>query len=73
MAIWSILQLLVKGLDSAGVRETCVRVLRKELAPTAILERPDPRMRELEGLGRAAGGATLPEEGFHSNGDASFI
>jgi 23S rRNA (cytosine1962-C5)-methyltransferase len=25
-------------------------VLRKELAPAAILERPDPRMRELEGL-----------------------
>jgi 23S rRNA (cytosine1962-C5)-methyltransferase len=50
-----ILQLLAKGLDSAGVRETCVRVLREELAPAAILERPDPRMRELEGL--AAPGA----------------
>ena len=45
-----ILQLLAKGLDSAAVRETCVRVLRKELTPAAILERPDPRMRELEGL-----------------------
>ncbi|MGP8269539.1 MAG: class I SAM-dependent rRNA methyltransferase [Terracidiphilus sp.] len=45
-----ILQLLTKGLDSAAVRESCVRVLREELAPTAILERPDPRMRELEGL-----------------------
>jgi 23S rRNA (cytosine1962-C5)-methyltransferase len=45
-----ILQLLAKGLDSAAVRETCVRVLREELAPAAILERPDPRMRELEGL-----------------------
>lgn len=45
-----ILQLLTKGLDSAAVRETCVRVLREELAPAAILERPDPRMRELEGL-----------------------
>jgi 23S rRNA (cytosine1962-C5)-methyltransferase len=45
-----ILQLLAKGLDSAAVRETCVRVLRKELAPRAILERPDPRVRELEGL-----------------------
>jgi 23S rRNA (cytosine1962-C5)-methyltransferase len=45
-----ILQLLVKGLDSAAVRATCVRVLREELAPAAILERPDPRMRELEGL-----------------------
>src|SRR5665213_4436273 len=45
-----ILQLLARGLDSAAVRETCVRVLRQELAPAAILERPDPRMRELEGL-----------------------
>lgn len=45
-----ILQLLAKGLDSVAVRETCLRVLREELAPAAILERPDPRMRELEGL-----------------------
>jgi 23S rRNA (cytosine1962-C5)-methyltransferase len=45
-----ILQLLTKGLHSAGVRERCVRVLREDLAPAAILERPDPRMRELEGL-----------------------
>jgi 23S rRNA (cytosine1962-C5)-methyltransferase len=45
-----ILQLLAKGLDSAAVRETCVRVLREELSPAAILERPDPRVRELEGL-----------------------
>ena len=45
-----ILQLVAKGLDSDTVRETCVRVLREELAPAAILERPDPRMRELEGL-----------------------
>jgi len=46
-----ILQLLAKGLDSASVRETCVRVIQEQLAPAAILERPDPRMRELEGLG----------------------
>jgi 23S rRNA (cytosine1962-C5)-methyltransferase len=45
-----ILQLLAKGLDSAAVRESCVRVLREELSPGAILERPDPRVRELEGL-----------------------
>jgi 23S rRNA (cytosine1962-C5)-methyltransferase len=50
-----ILQLLARGLDSDAVRETCVRVLREELAPAVILERPDPRMRELEGL--AAPGA----------------
>lgn len=45
-----ILQLLVRGLDSAAVRETCVRVLREEITPASILERPDPRVRELEGL-----------------------
>jgi 23S rRNA (cytosine1962-C5)-methyltransferase len=45
-----ILQLLAKGLDSDAVRQTCVRILREELAPAAILERPDPRIRELEGL-----------------------
>lgn len=45
-----IAQLLTKGLDNPAVREVCVRVLRDTLKPTSILERPDPRMRELEGL-----------------------
>jgi len=45
-----ILQLLAKGLDSQDVRDACVKVLREELSPDAILERPDPRVRELEGL-----------------------
>ncbi len=45
-----VLQLLTKGLLAAGVREVCVRVLRRELHPAAIYERPDPRIRELEGL-----------------------
>ena len=45
-----ILQLLVKGLDSSAIRQACVRVVGEELAPAAILERPDPRVRELEGL-----------------------
>jgi 23S rRNA (cytosine1962-C5)-methyltransferase len=62
-----IVQLLAKGLDSAAVREVCVRVLREELNPTAIFERTDPRMRELEGLTapsskplHIAGGAISP-------------
>jgi 23S rRNA (cytosine1962-C5)-methyltransferase len=45
-----ILQFLTKGLLAAGVSEICVRVLREELSPAAIHERPDPRIRELEGL-----------------------
>jgi len=49
-----ILQLLTKGLNSDAVREACVRVLREELAPAAIFERPDPRILELEGLAAAS-------------------
>ncbi len=45
-----IVQFLTRGLHAAAVRETCVRVLREELSPAVILERPDPRIRELEGL-----------------------
>lgn len=45
-----ILQLLARGLDSAAVRDVCIRVLREELSPETIVERPDPRVRELEGL-----------------------
>jgi 23S rRNA (cytosine1962-C5)-methyltransferase len=48
-----IVQLLAKGLDSPAVRETVVRVLStdRHLKIETILERPDPRIRELEGLG----------------------
>jgi 23S rRNA (cytosine1962-C5)-methyltransferase len=46
----AILQLLARGLDSAAIRGTCVRILREELDAESILERPDPRVRELEGL-----------------------
>jgi 23S rRNA (cytosine1962-C5)-methyltransferase len=61
-----VLQLLTKGLDSGAVRETCVSVLREALGGkrgaakratgisanpvSTIIERPDPRIRELEGL-----------------------
>jgi 23S rRNA (cytosine1962-C5)-methyltransferase len=45
-----VVQFLAKGLLAPGVREACVRVLRKELVSAAIFERPDPRIRELESL-----------------------
>ncbi len=49
-----VLQRLTKGLLHPAVSEACVRVLREELAPAAIplaiWERPDPRIREIEGL-----------------------
>jgi 23S rRNA (cytosine1962-C5)-methyltransferase len=71
-----LLQLLVKGLDSAAVRERCVRVLSEELKPRAIWERPDARMRELEGLAappaealfHAGRGKALASTEFRLNG-----
>lgn len=45
-----IVQLLAKGLDSAAVRERIVATIRDRIKPATILERPDPRIRELEGL-----------------------
>ncbi|MGA9673020.1 MAG: class I SAM-dependent rRNA methyltransferase [Terracidiphilus sp.] len=45
-----IVQRLARGLHTPGVAEVCVRVLRELVKPEAILERPDPRIRELEGL-----------------------
>jgi 23S rRNA (cytosine1962-C5)-methyltransferase len=49
-----IVQLLAKGLDSATVRERIVSTLRERIKPASILERPDPRIRELEGLSAPA-------------------
>jgi 23S rRNA (cytosine1962-C5)-methyltransferase len=46
----AVVQLLARGLDSAVVRQRVVAVIRSLLQPAAIWERPDPRIRELEGL-----------------------
>jgi 23S rRNA (cytosine1962-C5)-methyltransferase len=67
-----ILQLLAKGLDSKAVRETCVRVLREELNPIAIVERPDPKTRELEGLSAPAKEPLFVREGSAS-GEVEFL
>ncbi len=45
-----IVQLLAKGLDSVAVRQKIVATIQQLVSPAAILERPDPRIRELEGL-----------------------
>ena len=45
-----ILQLLTKGVYSPAVRDVCAGVVHDLVKPAAILERPDPRIRELEGL-----------------------
>lgn len=47
----AIVQRLVRGLGGDAVRDVVAGVLRAELAgATAVLERPDARIRELEGL-----------------------
>lgn len=45
-----IVQLASKALDTAAVRSAIVEVLVEQLAPATILERPSPRIRELEQL-----------------------
>jgi len=45
-----IVQILANGLDSPAVRECVVSTLRERVHPKTILERPDPRIRELEGM-----------------------
>ncbi len=45
-----ILQLLTQGTHAEDVRATIVATLREELNPAWIVERPDPRIRELEQL-----------------------
>lgn len=45
-----VLQFLTRGMLAQAVAETCTRILQEELNPEAIFERPDPRIRELEGL-----------------------
>lgn len=66
-----ILQLLAKGLHSPEMRQLCIDVLRGELDPAAIVERPDPRVRELEGLSQPAADALYRRAG--ENGDMSSL
>lgn len=49
-----VVQLLAKGVDNDTIRAVSTRILREELAPATIVERPDPRVRELEGLSAPA-------------------
>ena len=44
------LQILTQAMDAAAVREAILQTLRKELQPAGIVERVDPRIRELEQL-----------------------
>jgi 23S rRNA (cytosine1962-C5)-methyltransferase len=45
-----IVQLLTQGLDRQDTRDAIVKALREQFNPSTIVERPDPRIRELEQL-----------------------
>jgi 23S rRNA (cytosine1962-C5)-methyltransferase len=45
-----VLQLLAKALDNDAVRIVATNILKEELHPSVIVERPDARIRELEQL-----------------------
>jgi 23S rRNA (cytosine1962-C5)-methyltransferase len=57
-----ILQLASKVLDTEAVRAAIVEVLVAELAPATILERPSPRIRELEQLSAPASAVLYARE-----------
>jgi 23S rRNA (cytosine1962-C5)-methyltransferase len=44
------LQILTQGMDASSVRETVISQLAQQLDPVSIIERVDPRVRELEAL-----------------------
>ena len=50
------LQILTQAMDANLVRETVISQLTQKLAPAAVIERVDPRMRELETLSARASG-----------------
>ncbi|HUY82319.1 MAG TPA: class I SAM-dependent rRNA methyltransferase [Acidobacteriaceae bacterium] len=54
-----VLQLLTKALDNDAVRIVATNVLKEELHPAVIVERPDARIRELEKLSVPLDGAPL--------------
>jgi 23S rRNA (cytosine1962-C5)-methyltransferase len=58
-----ILQLLTKALDNEAVRIVVTRTLRDALDPATIVERPDPRIRELEQLSMPLDGPPLYARG----------
>jgi 23S rRNA (cytosine1962-C5)-methyltransferase len=72
----AIVQRLTRGLVAPAIAKACVAVLREELELASVLERPDPRMRELEGLAApdlaplwaADAAAPLTSTQFHLNG-----
>jgi len=66
------LQILTQAMDAASVREAILQTLKDELQPAGIVERVDPRIRELEQLPPLASGLLWGEKSstvFTMNGD----
>ncbi|HEX3821553.1 MAG TPA: class I SAM-dependent rRNA methyltransferase [Candidatus Sulfotelmatobacter sp.] len=56
------LQILTQAMDDSLARETVISQLAKELSPASIIERVDPRVRELESLPVRASGLLAGEK-----------
>lgn len=68
-----ILQLLAKALDNDAVRIVAASVLKEELSPASIIERPDPRIRELEQLSAPATAALYAADAEHPLLSTDFL
>lgn len=68
-----ILQLLAKPLDKDAIRSSIVSVLRQELSPATIIERPDPRIRELEQMIAPSAAPLFATEPEHPLTQTSFL
>lgn len=65
------MQILTQAMDAETVRETLISELSQRLLPAAIVERVDPRVRQLEDLPPRASGLFLGEKtstSFNMNG-----
>jgi 23S rRNA (cytosine1962-C5)-methyltransferase len=56
------LQILTQGMDAEPIRETILSELTQRISPSAIVERVDPRVRELETLPPRASGVLQGEK-----------
>jgi 23S rRNA (cytosine1962-C5)-methyltransferase len=68
-----ILQLLSKALDNEAVRSVVVSALKDELEPAAIIERPDPRIRELEQLSSPIAAPLFSRDADHPLTSTGFL
>ncbi len=66
-------QVLTQGVDTPSIRTAFLEVLAQELAPCAIFERTDPRIRELEELAPSAPGPLYVKEGDPADDPAATI